>query len=754
MLGNDDEELRVLVLQNVKSIAAVRRRAEEATAIKIKELTHSGQRLKIALEESEAARESTAVALLAAIVESSDDIIISKNLNGIIKSWNFSAERIFGYSEAEVIGKHISLLIPPDRLAEEHEIMGKIKSGQRITHFETIRRRKDGSLVELSITVSPIKDIRGNIIGASKIARDITQRKIIEKELSEERETLATLNRLAPVLASILDLKSLVQHATDEARKITGAAYGAFFYNVIKDDGKAFLVYTLSGVPKEAFNRIGMPRSTAGFGLAFPGEGIILANDITDDPRYAQLKSNAEIPAENIPVKSFLAVPVISRSGEVIGGLSFGHPDRAAFADRDLRVVEGIAALVAVGIDNARLYEQVKLGKKKAEEANRAKTDFLATMSHEIRTPMNAVIGLSSILSMSSPLTVKQAEFIKTLQSSANALLTLLNDLLDLSKIEARTVELEDVPFSLHKLVEEVISMTSVQAKEKGITLIADIESVNTLIFRGDPTRLRQILNNLCSNAVKFTEYGQISLQILNEEGDDLGLAKISIIVSDTGIGIAEEKLDLIFEKFVQADTSINRRYGGTGLGLSITKSLVTAMGGTVSVTSKVDGGSVFTACLQLRIATDDLSAKNTRLMPTLEDSFPNKKPCILIVEDHEANIMVASAFLESLGYDYDVARNGTDALKKIKSLQYDLALMDVQMPGLNGYETTQLFRNEEKNGEKRRLPIIGVTAHAMLGEKERCLSAGMDDYMSKPFNLLDLRHKIEALMGKDGQGS
>lgn len=750
MLSDENEQLPASVFENVKSIAAVPNRGEEASAIKIKELTHSEEHLKIALEESEAARESTAAALLAAIIESSDDIIISKNLNGIIKSWNLAAERIFGYSEVEAVGKHISLVIPPDRLAEEHEIMGKIKSGQRITHFETIRRRKDGSLVELSITVSPVKDIQGNIIGASKIARDITERKAVEKELAEERETLETLNRLAPVLASILDLKSLVQHATDEATKITGAAFGAFFYNVINDDGKVFLLYTLSGVPKEAFSRLGMPRATAVFGPTFQGKGVILSDDITDDPRYAQINSNAEMPAGHLPVKSFLAVPVISRSGEVIGSLSFGHPDRAAFADRDLRVVEGIAALVAVGIDNARLYDQVKLGKKKAEEANRAKTDFLTTMSHEIRTPMNAVIGLSSILSMSSPLTEKQTEFIKTLQSSSNALLTLINDLLDLSKIEARTVELEDVPFSLHKLVEEVVSMTSVQAKGKGLTFTADIENVSTLIFRGDPTRLRQILNNLCSNAVKFTEYGQVSLQILNEEGDDLGLAKISISVSDTGIGIAEEKLDLIFEKFVQADTSINRRYGGTGLGLSITRSLVTAMGGTVSVTSKVDGGSVFTVCLPLRIATEGLSGQNTTLMPTLYEPIPSKKPCILIIEDHEANIMVASAFLDSLGYDYDVARNGTEALKKIKTLQYDLALMDVQMPGLNGYETTQLFRNEEKNGGKRRLPIIGITAHAMAGEKERCLSARMDDYMSKPFNLIDLSNKIDAFIGKN----
>ncbi|CAG9933081.1 hybrid sensor histidine kinase/response regulator [Candidatus Nitrotoga arctica] len=640
MLSDEDEQIYVSVLENVKSIAAARKRVEDAFGMKIKELADSEERLKIALEESEGARERTTAALLSAL--------------------------------------------------------------------------------------------------------------IVEKKLAEEQETLETLNRLAPVLASNLNMKSLVQQVTDEATKVTGAAFGAFFYNVIKDDGKAFLLYTLSGAPKEAFSHMGMPGATAIFDPTFQGEGTIISDDITADPRYGHNKPHGGMPASHLAVKSYLAVPVVSRRGAVIGGLFFGHPDKAIFADRDVRVVEGIAALAAVGIDNARLYDQVKLGQKKAEEANRAKTDFLTTMSHEIRTPMNAVIGLSSILSTSLPLTAKQTEFIKTLQSSADSLLALINDLLDISKIEARTVELEDVSFSFYKLVEEVVSIISVQAKEKGLVFTADFESVNKLIFRGDPTRLRQILNNLCGNAVKFTEYGQVSLKILNDEGDDLGFSKISIIVSDTGIGIPEEKLDLIFVKFVQADTSINRRYGGTGLGLSITKSLVTAMEGTVSVTSKLNAGSVFTACLQLRIASEDLANQNALITPTLHDPISSKKPCILIIEDHEANIMVASAFLDSLGYDYDVARNGTEALKKIKARQYDAALMDVQMPGLNGYETTQLFRNEEKNGGKRRLPIIGVTAHAMAGEKERCLSSGMDDYMSKPFNLKDLSNKIDALIGKD----
>lgn len=638
MLSDEDEKICASVLDNVKSIAAARKRIEDTLAKKIEELARSEERLTIALKESESEREKTSAALLSAL-------------------------------EAE-------------------------------------------------------------------------------KKLAEEQETLETLNRMAPILASNLDLKLLVQQVTDEATKITGAAFGAFFYNVVNDDGKAFMLYTLSGAPKEAFARLGMPRATEIFGPTFLGEGTIISEDITADPRYGHNKPFSGMPAGHLPVKSYLAVSVISRSGAVIGGLFFGHPDKAVFSARDVQLVEGIAALAAVGIDNAQLYDQVKLGQKKAEEANKAKTDFLTTMSHEIRTPMNAIIGLSSILSTSLPLTAKQTKFIETLQSSADSLLGLLNDLLDISKIEARTVELEDVQFSLYKLVDEVVSIISVQAKEKGLIFTVDSECINKLIFCGDPTRLRQILNNLCSNAVKFTEHGNVSLRVLNEEGDVLGFSKISFIVSDTGIGIPEEKLDLIFEKFVQADTSINRRYGGTGLGLSIARSIITSMGGTVSVTSKLDRGSVFTACLQLRVASENLvNATNFIPHTRFPSSIENKKPCILIIEDHEPNVMVACTFIENMGYDYEVAKSGTEALKKIKSREFDAALMDVQMPGLNGYETTQLFRSEENSVGKRRLPIIGVTAHAMAGERERCLSAGMDDYLSKPFKFNDLHNKIDALI-------
>ncbi len=698
--------------------------------------------------------ESETSGQLAAIVASSDDAIISKNLNGMITSWNASAEKIFGFSADEAIGKHISLIIPKDRLSEENEIISKIKSGQRVQHYETARRRKNGSSVNLSITVSPVKDKHGLIIGASKVARDISERKSTETQLLEERETLETLNRLAPALAATQDLETLVQLATDETTKLTGAAFGAFFYNVINEDGKAYLLYTLSGAPREAFQNFGMPRATEVFASTFKGEGTMLLDDVTKDPRYGKSGPYHGMPKGHLPVKSYLAVPVVSRTGEVIGGLFFGHPEAGVFQARDARVAEGIAALAAVGIDNARLYEQVKLGQKKAEDANRAKSDFLATMSHEIRTPMNAIVGLTSILGMSEPLTAKQKEYVRTLQTSGDSLLQLINDLLDISKIEARTVEFENVAFSLENLIEEVVAMMSARALEKNLKLSADTARIAGQTFMGDPTRLRQIMNNLCSNSIKFTEKGGVSIRMFSEKGVTDDIAKVSILVQDTGIGIPVEKLDTVFEIFVQADSSISRKYGGTGLGLSITKKLVDLMKGTISVASKVGEGTLFTVSLPLQRAAGYMLAESgPRAAPEWHAEHGAPAYTVLLVEDHEPNVMVAEVFLESLGYAYDVARNGAEAIEKATSRDFDAILMDVQMPGVNGFEATRAIRVHEQKTGGRRVPIIGVTAHALSGDRERCLAEGMDEYITKPFDMTELEKKLERLISVTSTG-
>jgi CheY-like chemotaxis protein/two-component sensor histidine kinase len=371
-------------------------------------------------------------------------------------------------------------------------------------------------------------------------------------------------------------------------------------------------------------------------------------------------------------------------------------------------------------------------------------------MTHEIRTPMNAVIGLSNILAMSQPLTPKQKEFIQTLQLSADSLLSLINDLLDIAKIESRSIELEQMPFSMMQLLNEVISMMSVRAKEKGLEFTATNNAQHRDIYMGDPTRLRQIVLNLCSNAIKFTEKGGVYINIFSEASESEDVDNVSIAVTDTGIGIPADVQNTIFYKFIQADSSINRKYGGTGLGLAITKTLVEMMGGSIALQSAPDEGSTFTVKIPLKIGRKD----NIIQLPTKNDvkgePLHGPKQHILLVEDFPANVLVAGTYLEDFGYSYDVVENGYQAIEKAKHEDYLAILMDVQMHGINGFETTKLIRINEKETGKLRTPIIGMTAHALLGDRERCIAAEMDDYLSKPYNPDELKEKLAIYANKN----
>jgi len=378
-----------------------------------------------------------------------------------------------------------------------------------------------------------------------------------------------------------------------------------------------------------------------------------------------------------------------------------------------------------------------------ADSANLVKSEFLANMSHEIRTPMGAVIGLADILALSRPLTDRQAEYVSTLRISATSLLALINDLLDISKIESRSVELENVPFSLGKVMGEVVSMMSIRANEKKLAFTVEDRSAPGARFMGDPMRLRQILLNLCGNAIKFTEEGSVRVTLSSQliEGEKFELA---IAVADTGIGIAAEKLASVFDRFVQADTSMSRRYGGTGLGLTISKTLVELMGGTVAVESIAGKGSTFTLRVPLQLVPASHPERSARKN---EEPAVAPEARVLLVEDHEPNILVESTYLEMMGIACDVARDGLQAMEKFALRKYDLILLDVQMPSMDGLEVTRRIRAQEKLKHLPRTPIIGMTAYALAGDRQRCLDVGMDEYISKPFDPGDLKAKVLAFV-------
>ncbi len=383
----------------------------------------------------------------------------------------------------------------------------------------------------------------------------------------------------------------------------------------------------------------------------------------------------------------------------------------------------------------------------KAEAASKAKGDFLAHMSHEIRTPLTAVSGIAEILNQSpDSFNEMHKKLIKTLRTSTETLKELITDILDFSKIESGEIDLHIQKFTLGDLFEQVVSIMSVKASEKMLDFTIDYDDIKKTSFDGDKQRIRQILLNLVGNAIKFTEKGRVHVTARIEPVAESHILRIDI--EDTGIGIPENALPIIFEKFRQADSSVSRRYGGTGLGLPISNSLATVMGGTIKVTSVVGKGSIFTVMLPFMTALADAEVdmgeviKVQKLNDKLRALIGGKKK-ILLVEDYEGNIVVLSYILNELNCAYDVARTGLEAVQSWKEHHYDLILMDVQMPEMDGLTATRTIRKMEEEQGLDATPIIGLTAHALVADKQNCIDAGMNDYLSKPIVEADLKTAI-----------
>lgn len=767
--------------------------------------------------------------LLTSIVNSSEDAIIGKTLDGKVISWNKAAERIYGYTKEEALGRDIFILGLDNSEKEAAKYSEKLCDGKEFKNIEIKRLSKKNEEIHLSVNLSPIKGYNGQVIGICAIARDITENKKLQKEFLNSEKRFRSIYEQSPIGIELFD-------ANGEAIEANTSFCNMFKIDNVKDF-KFSNFFKSPYIDEESKHKIinnKISRVTTEFSIKSIknkkpsdnniGNGYrikkhyfdILTTPILNEQGklvsiLCQVQDMTNIRDTQKMVKNFTSLSnhmfciinyfgnfiEVSPSVERVLGWrkkefqyknfkTFLHKDdlkivndaivclskmgnmvirsRYKCKDGTYKWVEWSCFLVkedklvyVVGRDitkRTQAEEELRKARFSAIEANKSKDRFLANMSHEIRTPINGIMGMTD-LTLMTELTDEQSEYLNIIKDSCEHLLDIVNDILDIAKIESGKFKLDLVPFNLQELIDKLISNFSILAHKKFIKVIHFLDpAISDINLIGDPLRLNQILINLLNNALKFTPRGNI-IVCAKKISAPVGKIKIQFSVQDTGIGIPENKLDKLFKNFSQLDDSYTKKYGGTGLGLAICKNLVTMMNGTIWVTSTENEGSCFYFTAEFLPLNTDLNndtIENTAIKDTvlLNKTFNNineniihkQDKLILIADDNDINKRFVSTLLDKKGYNYISASNGNEVLELLERFKVDLILMDIQMPKLNGLDATQTIRNIEKFTGNH-IPIIAMTAYAMVGDKEKFLSMGMDNYISKPIDIIKLYELI-----------
>jgi PAS domain S-box-containing protein len=607
---------------------------------------------------------------------------------GRIIQVNRTELEMLGYEASEML-RHYAWEFAEDQEAARRMITARLAGAEAPHSYEMICRSRNGNLIEALLQEQLVKNEAGRIVAIRVALQDISQRR---------REEQARA-RLTALLEATSDYISISR--PDGRVYYANRAFCALLGVSDRDDLSQFRasdIYPLWALP--VFTHEILPAAISNG--AWQGESALLNHE-----------------GEEVPVSQVVL----------------------AHKATDGRV-EFISTIARDITETKRVQAELEQAMVAAEAASRSKSEFLANMSHEIRTPLNGIIGMTE-LALDTELQPEQRRYLERVRSSADALLALINDILDFSRIEAGRLDLEEIDFRLRENLADTLALLELRAEEKGLKLACQVERDVPDALIGDPGRLRQIIINLVSNAIKFTHAGSVTLSVETESFSENEVT-LHFTVTDTGIGIPPEKQKLIFDPFTQADSSTTRRYGGTGLGLSICSKLTAMMEGRIRVESEVGRGSAFHFTARFRPGTAVMDspreAVSQRATPPRAVGLR-----ILLAEDNEINQEVAVALLQKHGHSVTVAENGLKAISAWEKKEFDLILMDVQMPEMGGFEATAAIREREAQ-QGLRIPIFALTAHAMKGDRERCLAAGMDGYLTKPIQMREFLAAIEAL--------